>query len=184
MRFGLREIVFLLVLLAMPMSAYWFLFKPRNAEIEEARKEIAHKERKLEELDLAVSQRADLELKITEMTDKIRRIEAQLPTDKDLDKILQQVAELARGHELDIPAVKAQPALKSSKYMEKPLDMTIKGDHDRFYAFLLDLEQLERITRMPTLRIERSTENNGEIEAAFTLSVYFEPTRLAMEDVR
>ena len=33
MRFGIRELIFVLVLLAMPVAAYFFVFEPRNVQI-------------------------------------------------------------------------------------------------------------------------------------------------------
>ena len=48
MKLGLLEVVFFVVLLAMPVSAYWFVFRPQNVKITEARSEIEHAERRLE----------------------------------------------------------------------------------------------------------------------------------------
>ena len=40
MRFGFRELIFLVVLLAVPVASWWYVFKPRNTEIAQARMEI------------------------------------------------------------------------------------------------------------------------------------------------
>jgi type IV pilus assembly protein PilO len=181
MRLGIREIIFLLVLLAMPISSYWFVFKPQNAEIKEAKQEIEHKERLLQKLDAATAQAADLERANSEIAEAIRLIEERLPNDKEVDVILKQIAEHARAQSLVITKVKAKPALKSSRFMEKPLEMTIEGNFDNFYTFLLELEKLDRITRVPTLVLERSNENDGSMGAKFTLSIYFEPTQAVAE---
>jgi len=58
--------------------------------------------------------------------------------------------------------------------MEQPLEMSISGDFDDFYSFLLKLEQLDRITRMPDVKIKKSETVDGTMEASFTLSIYFE----------
>ena len=36
MRFGIRELIFLVVLLAVPVASWWYVFNPRNAEIQQA----------------------------------------------------------------------------------------------------------------------------------------------------
>lgn len=181
MKIGIREIIFLLVLLAMPVSSYWFVFKPQNAEISEAKQEIEHKERMLQKLDAATSQATDLERANAKIAEKIRLIEERLPSDKEVDVILKQIAEIGQAQKLTIKKVTAKPALKSSRFMEKPLEMTIEGNFDNFYTFLLEVEKLERITRVPTLVLERSSANDGSMGAKFTLSIYFEPTTTVAE---
>ncbi len=183
MKFGIRELIFLLVLLAMPISSYWFVFKPQNTEISQAKGEIEHKERLLQKLKTATSQATDLERANSKIAEKIRLIEERLPNDKEVDVILKRIAELAQKQDLVITKVKAKPALKSSRFMEKPLEMTIEGNFDNFYTFMLDVEKLERITRIPTLTLERSTNNDGSMGAKFTLSIYFEPSS-QMAEVR
>ena len=51
-----------------------------------------------------------------------------MPSDKEVDVILKQIAEIAQKQKLVIKKVKAKPALKSSRFMEKPLEMTIEGN--------------------------------------------------------
>ncbi|MBN8645278.1 MAG: type 4a pilus biogenesis protein PilO [Planctomycetes bacterium] len=175
MKFGIRELLLLGVLLAMPVCAWWFVFRPVNTEINKARSEIAQKERTLEKLSLATKQSADLAKANAEVASAIGLIESRLPTGKEVDKILEQVANLARQSNLEIPRVKAQKPVAASKYMEQPLDMSIVGDFDDFYNFLLKLEQLDRITRLLNLKLSRQDKSDGAMEAKFTLSIYFEP---------
>ena len=60
MRFGVREVIFLVLLLAMPIAAYMFVFKPRNIQIAEARQQINQKKSKLDRLAAATKNINDL----------------------------------------------------------------------------------------------------------------------------
>lgn len=175
MKFGLRELLLLAVLFAMPLCAWWFVFRPVNHEINTARSEIAQKERTLEKLSVATRQSADLAKSNADVAKAISLIEARLPSGKEVDKILEQVANLARQSNLEIPKVKAQKQVAASKFMEQPLEMTIVGDFDNFYAFLLKMEQLDRVTRLLNLKLARQDKGDGAMQATFTLSIYFEP---------
>jgi type IV pilus assembly protein PilO len=175
MKFGFRELIFLLVLLAMPVSSYWFVFRPQNVEIEAAKKEIEHKELLLEKLATATQQSADLARANEEISEAISLVESRLPNNKEVEVILEQVAELARRSKLELPKVKAGKPVAAARYMEQPLEMTMQGDFDDFYAFLLKLERLDRITRVLDLNLERLDKENGSMVATFTLSIYFEP---------
>lgn len=176
MRFGLREILFLLVLLAMPVSSYWFVFRALNSEIESARAEIEHKERMLDKLDAATRQSTDLVRANEEITAAITSVESRLPDSKEVEVILEQVADLARKSRLELPKVKSGKPVVAARYLEQPLDMVIRGNFDDFYEFLLRVERLERITRMMNLTLERLDKEDGSMTATFTLSIYFEPS--------
>lgn len=174
MNFGAREGVFVAVLLGVPISSFWFVFRPQNSEIAQAKREIDHKEQMLQSLAQATAQTADLVKANEEIKNAISLIEARLPTTKEVDVILDQVSGVALNNHLKLVKVKSEKPVPAATYMEQPLTMQIKGDFEGFYSFLLDVERLDRITRMPTMKIKRSDKEDGVIEATFTLSIYFE----------
>lgn len=61
--------------------------------------------------------------------------------------------------------------------MEQPLELTMEGGFRGFYEFLIRLEKLPRITRIPDMRIRRSDSVDGEMKAEFTLSIYFQDSQ-------
>jgi type IV pilus assembly protein PilO len=175
MNIGLRELLFMIVLVAMPMSSYWFVFRPQNAEIHAARAEIEHKEQMLTKLAKATARNDDL-LKVNEeIAQGIATVESRLPDNKEVEVILAQVATVARESSLALPKVRSANPVAAAKYMEQPLEMVVNGDFDDFYKFLLRVEELDRITRMPNMKIKKLDDVDGSIEAEFTLSIYFEP---------
>lgn len=174
MGFGGRGFLFMGVLLALPLASYWYVFRPQNTEIDRARKEIEQKEQMLKKLEFATSQTADLERTNKEIAEGIALNEARIPSTKEVDVVLDQVATIARESKLTIPKIKAQPMIATSKFKEQPLEMTVTGDGDDFYEFLLRIEKLQRITRILDMKLERSEDTNGAIEAQFTLSIYFQ----------
>ena len=64
MRFGLRELIFVIVLLAVPVASWWYVFKPRNAEIDQAKAEVLLKKTKLNKLREVSRQIDDISLAI------------------------------------------------------------------------------------------------------------------------
>lgn len=175
MRFGLREIIFILLLLAMPMAAYWFVFKPRNAQIEEAREEIRQKQAKLEKLQSATHNIDDLGQEIDKLTEALEIFEQKLPAQREVEVILKQVWEIAAKHALTPKSVRTDKPVPAAQYAEIPIYMTIVGDFDGFYSFLLDLEKLKRITRIPEMTLKKGTKGNeGQMTAELVLSIFFE----------
>ncbi len=176
MKFGIREFVFVIVLLAMPISSYWFVFRPQNDEIEAAKKEISHKEATLNQLAVATAQIEDLQRENDELSAAIGEAESRLPSTKEVEVILEQVADLAKASRLSMSRVKTGKPESAASYMAQPIEMSVSGNHDDFYdKFLREIEKLERTMRMLDLKIERNDRENGTMRATFTLAIYFEP---------
>lgn len=185
MRFGLREAIFLLVLLAVPVASWFYVFKPRNTEISQANSEIQMKQAKLEQLRQVTSRIDDLDAAIEEGREKVEQIEAKLPSEQDVEGILQQVWEIAKRNRLVVKSVKSEKPVPAATYMEQPLRVMMEGEFDGFYQYLLELENLPRITRVHQMILERAGGKGpkseqlppGSMKAEYTLSIYFQPSR-------
>lgn len=177
MKFGFREILFILLLLAVPVGAYLFVFEPRNKQIDEVREEIKRKQAKLEELESATKKIPDLGQEIDRLTDAIEIIEQKLPDERKVDEVLKQVWEMAARQRLTPKSVRTDKPLPGSQYSELPIQMEIVGDFDGFYSFLLELEKLPRITQLPKMKLTKFAEKDaaqGQMRAEVILSVFFE----------
>lgn len=183
MRFGIREAIFFIVLLAVPAVSLFYVFKPRNEEIQQALTEISVKQARLDQLDRMKERIDDIGLRIEEGKDSIKLIEQKLPSEQEVHVILQQITELARQNRQTVKSVKSDKPVPAAQYRELPLKMVIEGQFDGFYQFLLELENLPRITRIHELRLQRAGAHGGpqtadlppgSMKAEFTLSIYFE----------
>ncbi len=177
MKFGFREILFILLLLAVPVGAYLFVFEPRNRQIDEVREEIKRKQAKLEELESATRKIPDLGEEIDRLTDAIEIIEQKLPDERKVDEVLKQVWEMAARQRLTPRSVRTDKPLPGNQYSELPIQMEIVGDFDGFYSFLLELEKLPRITQLPKMKLTKFAEKDavqGQMRAEVVLSVFFE----------
>lgn len=172
---AIRQVLFFALLIAFPVISYFMLFKPRNEIIRKAEQEIEMKAAMLDKLREATARSDDLARQNEEIEKSIRSIHARLPSNKDMDKVFRQVTELAAEAGLRIPEVRKQSKpLQAGLAMEQSLDYEIKGNFDGFYRFLLDLEQMPRITRIPEFQIKRSDDVDGEMTAEMVLSIYYE----------
>jgi len=184
MRFGMRELVFLIVLLAVPVASYMYVFAPRNSEIFAAREEIQVKQARLDTLAEMVSKIDDLEAQIERGRESVQLIEAKLPSEQDVEGILEQVWQTAKRNKLTILSVKSLKPVPAAAYMEQPLKINIQGEFDGYYQFLLDMENMPRITRIHQANLKRADMKKGPVDedldpgvmlAEFTLSIYFKP---------
>ena len=101
MRFGLRELIFIVVLLVVPVASYIYVFKPRNDEIKQAQEEVRVKQARLEKLRQVASKIDDLGIEIDRGREAIDLIEAKLPSQQDVEVILKNVWQLAEQARLN-----------------------------------------------------------------------------------
>ena len=78
MNTALRQLLFFVVLLALPIASYFLVFKPQNVEIEKARKEIDHKQSMLDKLRLATAQSDDL----ARANDQVKQARGKIASEK------------------------------------------------------------------------------------------------------
>ena len=108
MRFGIRELIMLALVLAAPAASYFFVFMPQTERIQRARVEIEHKMEMLDNLRAETARTQDLILANQRIGDSIETIEARLPSDKEVDMIVRQVTDLAVASGLSQPALKSE----------------------------------------------------------------------------
>lgn len=176
MRFGFRELVFILLLMAVPAAAYFFVFSPRNVQIAQMRDEIRIKRAKLEQLSQATASMKDLGAEIDRLTQAVKVFEQKLPAQREVEVLLNQATELAGKQRLGVKSLRTDKAVAAAQYSEQPIKMVIVGDFDGFYSFLLDLERLKRITRMNQMQLKRIQNDEGQMQAEITLSIFFDPS--------
>jgi type IV pilus assembly protein PilO len=178
MQFGPRTLLFVILLLAMPIAAYMLLFKPLNAQKDEALRDTQAKQQKLTELATAMARTKDLPAEIESLKKAIEFLENKLPEEKEMDKVLQEVTEKARTNKLNIKSVRNAKAVQGANYSEQQIKMVIEGSfYPGFFKFLSDVENLPRLTKINEMKIEADEKNNGAITADLTLTIYFEATQ-------
>ncbi len=174
MKLGSKEFALLLLLVAVPVSSWWLVFRPQNRQIMLAKQDLLHKQEMLSKLREETARNEDLARVNEQLKVNIATIEQRLPTTKEVDSIVRQVSDLAVQCGLDSPQLKSAKPVKTALYMEQPLELETSGDFKGFYQFMLRLEQLQRITRVPDMTLKRHDKENGKLHANFTLSIYFQ----------
>jgi type IV pilus assembly protein PilO len=170
-----REAIFLLVLLAMPVAAYLFVFEPRAARRTQVTQEIMQKEAKLAQLEAATHNIADLGGEIDRLSGAIDLFEQKLPAEREVEVVLKEVWELAARQKLTPKSIRTDKPVVTNKYAELPIKITIVGDFDGLYSFMLELNKLRRITRMPKMSITKAkADTEGQVQADVILSIFFE----------
>jgi type IV pilus assembly protein PilO len=174
MKIGIRELIFLCVMVGIMGGSYFFVFKPSTQKRGERLEAINAGKKELSDLKSATANVTDIEHKIGELEQAIKFFEDKLPEQKELDTILKDLWQKADHASLTTKTVKTLKSEKSAGYTEQPIELSLSGDFQNFYAYLLELEKLKRITKLKSMKLEKITDKDGAMTASMVLSVYFE----------
>ena len=101
-----------------------------------------------------------------------------------MDLVLKEITHLEMRHGLKRQSIKNEAVQQHARYSERPMKMVVRGGFEGFYCYLLDIERLSRLTQLKQMKLSKlKGGEEGELEAEFTLSIFFEPqaakTRMA-----
>ena len=182
MKFSIREIILVALMVAIPVGAWWTVYRPNNARNVAMTKEVEARQAKLRELNRVTGTIGDLKMEIASLEKAIQFFRSRLPTEKEIDKVLQEVWRLAESNNLSTKSIRTLdrqgPSIltdASGPYAEQPLSMKLEGPFTGFYGFLLALEARPRIVRLQSMDIEKLPQaKEGSIRAECKMSVFFE----------
>jgi Tfp pilus assembly protein PilO len=175
MKFGVRELIFVAVMLGLLGSSYFLVFTKANAKRAGLEDEIERKKKALSDLQTARVGIDDLKKKIDELQAAIVFFEGKLPEHGQMDKVLEQVTKLATDNGLEQRTFKSGKTQQAANYSEQQIEMTLAGDFEGFYVYLQQLEKFERLTRVTKMDLTKMNDRDGAMEAKLTLSIFFEP---------
>lgn len=174
MKFGLRELLFFGLLAAIPVGSYFWIFKPANENWIRHRQQYNDQAEKLKELTVALGKIDDLSQEIENLAKAVEFFESKLPARHEIHKVLEDITRISEKQQLETRIFKTGKPKPFSLYNEQPIEMELYGSFESFYQFLLDIEQMPRITRISNMEIEKDNTVPGAMTVKFLLSVYYD----------
>jgi len=175
MKFGIRELSFVIVMIGLLGAIYFLVWDKAQAKIVSMERRTEEKVKALADLERATSGVSDVDRKVGELEEAIKFFEKKLPQERDIDQILKEVWNMAEKNQLTTKTIKTMKSQRGATYSEQPIEMTLSGNFNGFYEFLLKLERLPRLTRVSQLNLDKVGGKEGEMEAKLVLSIFFEP---------
>lgn len=174
MKFGLRELATLGIVVAILVGSYMVGFKPLGEQRRFLEQDTQAKLETLQHLQLTNATVTNIEGQLDELSGTIKRFEARLPRQKDVQDILGEFTRLAQDHALTVVSVKPLKSESTPGGNEQPIEVQFRGSYIGFHGFLVQLERLDRITRIKQMSLKK-LDTVDEMEAKVTLSIFFAP---------
>ena len=174
MNSGIRHLIFFALIGAMIYISYAYMIKPANEQLAQQRVQMEAKRAKLQELAKATADSEDLNTRLEEMEKAIAEFESKLPPSNEIHTVLENVTLIAQRHGLTPKTIRALPCKNNRGYIEQPLEMELQGNFSSYYAFLLELERMDRITKIRKLELKKNDKEEGQTQAKFVMSIFFQ----------
>ena len=182
MKLGLREAIFVLLLMCIPVGAYLLVFRPQNLRNARMIRDIEARQARLRELNQATAAIGDLKKEISSLEDAVKFFQSKLPNAKEIDKVLREVWQLAEANQLVTKSIRTisgndrSMSAELGGLHEQPIDMQLEGDFRGFYTFLQSLENQPRVMRISKMMMEKAKSGEGQVQVRFDMTIFFEKT--------
>lgn len=169
-----RKALFFILLIGMAYVSYAYMIKPANLHLTKERDKVVQKQAKLKELEKATADAKDLTEQLKKVEEAIHAFESKLPPENAVETVLQDIAVIVQKHSLTSKMIRTLPQKRSKGYIELPLEMELEGNFNSYYAFLLEVEKLDRITKIRELTLKKQSKYEGQTQSRFIISIFFQ----------
>ena len=150
------------------------MIKPANKHLAESKSRVEAKMAKLAEFEKATEAAEGLTKQLEQLQEAIVFFESRLPPKSQIHEVLEQVTVIAQKEGLKPKTIRTLSKKNNSGYIEQPLRMELVGNFKAFYSFLLELEKLPRIMKIRELKLDKQSNDEGQIAADFIVSIFFQ----------
>jgi len=168
-RLGTSPILLRILLLvvtagAVMFASYWFLIKPKFAELEKVKaKEITLREKFDNEQSKAANRTAYVE-QLEEMKKTFNVMLRQLPNKTDIESLLVDLSQTSVASGLDVKYFKPETEVPKEFYAEYPIRISVTGQYHQFGQFISGLAALPRIVTLSNISIVELKETRQDPE--------------------
>lgn len=171
---SMRHLIFFVLIVGMAYVSWAYMIKPANEYLTQQRAKMEVQRSKLNELENATVAAEDLSAQLKKIEEAIQVFESKLPPSSEIHTVLQNVTLIAQRHGLTPKTIRTLKHEENRGYIEQPLEMELDGNFNSYYAFLLELEKLDRITKIRELTLKKKSDHEGQTEAKFVMSIFFQ----------
>ncbi|MHC4116893.1 MAG: type IV pilus inner membrane component PilO [Planctomycetota bacterium] len=169
-----RKVVFFILLMGVAGAGYYYMIKPANKILSEAKERVDAKLSQLAKFQKATAAAEDMTKQLEQLQEAIEFFESKLPPKSQIHEVLEDVTKIAQKQGLKSKTVRRLQRKDNSGYIEQPLKIELTGHFGSFYSFLLELEKLPRIMKIRELALKKEAGNEGRIAASFIVSIFFQ----------
>ncbi|MCK4322756.1 type 4a pilus biogenesis protein PilO [candidate division WOR-3 bacterium] len=157
-------------------GGYFTTIKGKRALIKDKQDEYSLVQNKLKKTMAVVKRKEEANRRLQIVSREWEQAVRMLPTETNIPELLGTLTKLGGTHEVRIERFKPLAKSVKQKYIEVPIEITIRGGYHDIARFMAAMNNMERIVNIKGLKLAagraEATEEEYKISATFVLITY------------
>jgi Tfp pilus assembly protein PilO len=150
-----------------------FGYRPKTSRLVELDRQIDEKRRELRDNQTKTTIRPYVEQQVNEAKRRTAMFDKQLPRQDDWGQFLNDITLLRDQAGLRDCYIVPTGAKPNDLFVEFPIQVKFEGDFLSVFAFLRQMEQMQRLTRVRDLTIKSKQPGSGVVEVQLSMNIYY-----------
>jgi type IV pilus assembly protein PilO len=163
-----------LLLIVVNFGFYKYVYTGRAGEMKALSADVVRLQQSINTKKALVSDMEKIKRERAELQEKYTKILDRLPEEKEIPRLLRQVATVAGRSGLEVVIFKQKNPLDQELYREIPVEVSINGAYQSLWGFLNQLSQIPRIVNVGELHAKAVENPDGRnaITASLVATVF------------
>ena len=163
-------------MVVMIICFYAVAYRPNKEKLDGLDMQIASKRRDLTSNRSRVQILPDVLLAVNEMRNRLERFDKKLPKSPELHAFINSITEVSSQAGLRNKwTVEPGVPVRNDLYAEWPISLKFEGDFKNVFNFLRRAEEMQRLTRVKSLKVRGAdgAGKSGQVQVELSMNIYF-----------
>jgi type IV pilus assembly protein PilO len=162
------KILYLIITLILPLAIFYkFYYTPKKEKEKNLVQTIESLDKEILKYEQIAKKEKELEFIVKERRKFLEASQKMLPTEKEIPILLNNIAQLAKKRGLKVLQFVPKPEIQKNYYNEIPIELSFTGSFNNTFAFLNDVENLERLVNLISVEITQQDKDTLLTKSTF-----------------
>jgi type IV pilus assembly protein PilO len=162
------KILYLVITLILPLAIFYnFYYTPKKEKEKNLVQTIESLDKEILKYEQITKKEKELEFIVKERRKFLEESQKILPTEKEIPILLNNIAQLAKKRGLKVLQFVPKPEIQKNYYNEIPIELSFTGSFNNTFAFLNDVENLERLVNLISVEITQQDKDTLLTKSTF-----------------
>jgi len=162
------KILYLVITFILPLAIFYnFYYTPKKEKEKNLVQTIESLDKEILKYEQISKEEKELEFIVKERKKFLEECQKILPTEKEIPMLLNNIAQLAKKRGLKVLQFVPKPEIQKNYYNEIPIELSFTGSFNNTFAFLNDVENLERLVNLISVEITQQDKDTLLTKSTF-----------------
>lgn len=167
---GVKVVVYIIIMSVVVYAGVHFYVSEQHTQLErEIQKEVQYK-KEFEKKSFQVANLSALRKQMEDVEVKFSELLGQLPTDKEVPGLLEDISDIGRAAGLQIKVIQLAGERKAKFYIELPINIEVKGTYHQMGQFVSGVAAIKRIVTLHDYTLTPT--DDGMLEMVISAKTY------------